>query len=185
MLIQITEKTHPVLLDIAYATSGNFTGKVVYKQAKCLIHPDALVCLEKAIVLAARQNLTLKIFDAFRPQAAQQALWDFCPNEMYIMPPSKGSTHTRAVAIDLTLVDASGVELDMGTPFDDLTESSHHGADLSAFSVERRAVVEVNRYTLLGIMMTAGFDFYRYEWWHYQLFNPRSYDLLTDDYGMM
>lgn len=114
MLIPITETTHPVMLDIAYATPNNFTGKAVYKHPICLLHPEALACLEKAIVIAARQKLTLKIFDAFRPQAAQQALWDFCPNEMYIMPPSKGSTHTRGIAVDLTLVDAFGADLNMG-----------------------------------------------------------------------
>jgi D-alanyl-D-alanine dipeptidase len=178
MLKEITEHTHPILLDIQYAASSNFTGTPVYKTPKCLIHEAALVSLEKAIVLAAQQNLKLKIFDIFRPQKAQEALWAFCPNEMYIMHPQKGSVHTRGVAVDLTLVDASGKELDMGTPFDDLTEQSHHGAEISAIAAH-------NRYTLLGIMMTAGFDFYRYEWWHYQLFNPRDYPLILDDHGIM
>jgi D-alanyl-D-alanine dipeptidase len=34
---------------------------------------------------------------------------------------------------------------------------------------------------LLGIMTAAGFDFYRREWWHYQLFSPRGrYPVLSD-----
>ncbi len=32
-----------------------------------------------------------------------------------------------------------------------------------------------NRLLLLAIMTEAGWDFYRNEWWHYQLFNPRTY----------
>jgi len=33
---------------------------------------------------------------------------------------------------------------------------------------------------LLGIMTAAGWDFYRNEWWHYQLFNGRQYPLYSD-----
>ena len=32
----------------------------------------------------------------------------------------------------------------------------------------------------MGIMITAGWDFYRNEWWHYQLFKSRDYALLSD-----
>ncbi|MES2253004.1 MAG: D-alanyl-D-alanine dipeptidase [Pseudomonadota bacterium] len=178
MLVEINESTHNITIDMRYASTNNFTGKIIYKKQTCLILRPALVLFEKAIELAARQNLTFKVFDAFRPQAAQEALWKICPNDTYIMPPSKGSVHTRGVAIDLTLVDATGSELDMGTPFDDFTEQSHYAADLSA-------EIERNRYLLLGIMTTAGFDFYQNEWWHYQMFNPRSHDLIMDDHGMM
>lgn len=178
MLVEINQFTHPITLDIRYASANNFTGVAIYNKPLCLIHKDALVLFEKAIVLAARQGYSFKVFDTFRPQAAQEALWRICPNETYIMPPTKGSVHTRGVAIDLTLIDKDGGELDMGTPFDDFTEQSHHGAVLNT-------VAEQNRYTLLGIMTTAGFDFYRNEWWHYQMFNPREYELLKNDYGMM
>ncbi len=88
------------------------------------------------------------------------------------MPPEKGSAHTRGVAIDLTLVDESGQELDMGTPFDDLTSQSHHGA------ANLSSKVAANRYLLLGIMMSAGWDFFRNEWWHYQVFKTHEYPLI-------
>lgn len=179
MLIEITAQTHPVHIDLRYATINNFTKQVIYTSSKCLLHKAAVELLEKAIVLADRQNLTLKLFDGFRPQQAQEILWSFCPDETYIMNPQKGSVHTRGVAIDLTLVDRNNQELDMGTPFDDFTTASHHGAHLTDMA-------ERNRYTLLGIMTTAGFDFYRNEWWHYQLFNAsRDFPLITDHYGIM
>ncbi len=178
MLIEINSSTHPIIMDMRYASTNNFTGQVIYQKPLCLMHKDALVLFEKAIELAAKQGYTFKVFDVFRPQAAQEALWNICPNDMYIMPPTKGSVHTRGVAIDLTLVDKDGAELDMGTPFDDFTEQSHHGASLPA-------AIEQNRYMLLGIMTTAGFDFYRNEWWHYQMFNPREYELIQDDHGVM
>ena len=112
------------------------------------------------------------MFDAYRPQGTQEALWTFCPNPDYITPPEEGSNHTRGVAIDLTLVDASGQEIDMGTPFDDLTPKSHHGAP------HMSARISANRYLLFGIMMTAGWDFFRNEWWHYQIFKAHDYTLV-------
>ena len=74
----------------------------------------------------------------------------------------------------LTLIDETGKPLDRGTGFDAFTPLSHHGAkDISADA--RR-----NRLLLLGLMTEAGWDFYRNEWWHYQLFNSRDYTLVSD-----
>lgn len=173
-LIKITETSHDVLLDLRYATPNNFTNQVIYELSECWLHPDALVCLEKAIVFAQQQGLKFKILDAYRPQAAQEKLWEVCPNPMYVAPPDRGSNHTRGVAIDLTLVDKSGNELDMGTPFDDFTIQSHHGA------MNLSSTASANRYTLLGIMMSAGWDLNPNEWWHYQLFKTSEYQLIID-----
>jgi D-alanyl-D-alanine dipeptidase len=60
----------------------------------------------------------------------------------------------------------------MGTPFDDLTPQSHHGA------ANISPAVAANRYLLLGIMMSAGWDFFQNEWWHYQVFKAREYPLI-------
>ncbi|MFN8930325.1 MAG: M15 family metallopeptidase, partial [Alphaproteobacteria bacterium] len=51
---------------------------------------------------------------------------------------------------------------------------SHHG------NQEISAEAQKNRLLLMGIMTTAGWDFYRNEWWHYQLFNSRDYALYSD-----
>lgn len=178
-LVEITQSTYPVLLDLLYATNQNFTGKAIYKNARCFLHEKAIPLFEKAILLADIQGYRLKIFDAFRPKQAAQALWDFFPNPMYVADPQKGSHHTRGVAIDLTLVDkASGEVLDMGTPFDDFTKQSHHDAILLKNIAQ-------NRYMLLGIMLSAGWDFYNNEWWHYQLFSPKDYPLIEEDYEIM
>jgi D-alanyl-D-alanine dipeptidase len=55
-----------------------------------------------------------------------------------------------------------------------MTVRSHHG------SLEISADAQRNRAVLLGIMTAAGWDFYRNEWWHYQLFKPRRYPTLSD-----
>lgn len=174
VLVPITEDKFDVTLEIAYATTENFTGKPVYDQGLAFLHTEAVPYLERAIELAARQGYRLKIWDVFRPQEAQKRLWAHTPNPDYVCPPEKGSPHSRGVAIDLTLVDKEGCELDMGTPFDDFRPLAHHGAEgLSA-------QIEANRYLLLGIMTTAGWDFFRNEWWHYQLFDSKRFPVLSD-----
>lgn len=164
-----------ILLDLRYATTDNFTGRVLYKQPKAYLHPDAAEKFRKAIELAAAVGYRIKLFDAFRPLEVQRMLWEHTPDPDFISNPETGSCpHCRGVAVDLTLLDARGRELDMGTAFDDFSKASWHG-DLTV-SVE----AQKNRHMLLGIMSAAGWDFYRNEWWHYQLFKSREFELLTD-----
>ncbi len=160
---------------IAYATNDNFTGKALYKQPICLLHEDAAAKLKQAILYAKELGLRFKIFDAYRPLEIQQKLWDDYPNPHFISNPETGSVpHCRGVAIDLTIIDNLGQELDMGTKFDEFTPLSHHG------NIEISKEAQRNRHLLMGIMTTAGWDFYRNEWWHYQLFKPREYKIIKD-----
>jgi len=79
------------------------------------------------------------------------------------------------VAVDLTLIDAAGQALDMGTAFDAFTPLSHHG------NVEISADAQKNRLLLLGLMSAAGWGFYAKEWWHYQLVDAHTrFPLLSD-----
>jgi D-alanyl-D-alanine dipeptidase len=173
-LIEIGPASHGVLLDIAYATDGNFTGRPVYARPGCYLHRDAAERLERAVALAGALGLSLLIFDAFRPSEAQWRLWEARPDPDFLADPRRGSPHSRAVAVDLTLADAAGRALDMGTPFDAFTPLSHHGTTEVPVAAQR------NRLLLLGLMSAAGWDFYTREWWHYQLFAPRRYPLLCD-----
>lgn len=173
-LVAITEETHNLVLDMRYATSNNFTGAAIYQQNRCFLHPDAEACLNKAIALAASIGYRFKVFDAFRPKEAQIAMWNHTPDPNYLSHPDNGSVpHCRGVAVDLTLIDKNGSELEMGTEFDAFTKLSHHArTDISE-------VAQRNRITLLGIMTAAGWDNYRNEWWHYQLFDSKKYAILT------
>jgi D-alanyl-D-alanine dipeptidase len=174
-LVRIIPPAFDVDLSIAYATADNFTGKPVYGRPDCWLHADAAECLSKAIALARPLGLRLKVFDAFRPQEAQWILWNFNPDPEFLADPRRGSPHSRGVAVDLTLVDDHGHDLDMGTAFDAFTPLSHHGHP--GISVEAQR----NRHLLMGIMTSAGWDFYRNEWWHYQLFQARArYPLFSD-----
>ena len=174
-LVEITAQRHGVTIDLKYASSDNFTGKRVYRRdARCYLHPEAAEKLEIAAKLADTQGYHFLIFDAYRPPEAQWKLWEHTPDPHFLADPRKGSPHSRGAAVDLTLCRA-GVPLDMGTAFDAFHPRSHHG------NLDINAEAQRNRLLLMGIMTSAGWDFYRNEWWHYQLFNARAtYPLIPD-----
>ena len=176
MLTEITTAEFDVEIDIVYATDRNFTGRPVYRRAAAFLHPDTAALLRRAVELARPLGYRLKVLDAFRPSEAQWKLWDHTPNPEFIADPRRGSPHSMGAAVDVTLIDReTGAELDMGTPFDDLRPLSHHG------NLEVSPEAQRNRILLMGLMTSAGFDFFRNEWWHYQLFSPRGrYPVLSD-----
>ena len=173
-LTTITTDRFDVDIAQAYATSDNFTGAPIYSAAHCYLHADAGLLLQRAIGLAAALGYRFRIYDALRPSEAQWAMWRHTPDPVFLSDPRRGSPHSRGVAVDLTLIDAAGSALDMGTAFDAFTPLSFHGS-LGVSQAAQR-----NRALLLGIMTAAGWDCYLKEWWHYQLFAPRQYPLLSD-----
>ena len=175
-LVRIDPVEYDVDIALAYAGPDNFTGKPVYRaDAGCFLLPEAAACLARTVALARAQGLRLRLLDAFRPVEAQWALWNHSPIPGFLADPRVGSLHSMGAALDLTLLDGDGRALDMGTAFDAFTPLSHHG------NTEIGAEAQRNRFLLLGLMTSAGWDYYRNEWWHYQLPCARgSYPLLTD-----
>ncbi len=173
-LVAIAPPAFDVDLCIAYAGADNFTGEPVYAHADAWLHEEAAAALARAIELAVEIGLRLRIFDAFRPAEAQWVLWNHTPDPDFLADPRRGSPHSRGAAVDLTLIDHEGRALDMGTGFDAFTPLSHHGAQGLTAPQAR------NRHLLLGLMTAAGWDFYRNEWWHYQLFDSRRLPLVSD-----
>jgi D-alanyl-D-alanine dipeptidase len=173
-LVSITPPEYDVDLDVVYATPRNFTGAPIYARGAAYLHIEAAAALKRAVALAQPLGLRLKIFDAFRPTEAQWKMWRHTPDPEFLADPRRGSPHSRGVAVDLTLVGPGGRDLDMGTAFDAFQKQSYHAATDIPLEAQR------NRFTLLGLMTAAGWDFYRNEWWHYQLFEPRRFPLLPD-----
>lgn len=176
-LVPIDPVRDGVEVALAYATADNFTGRPIYAaDAGCFLNVEAAGLLTRAVDLARPLGLRLRILDAFRPSEAQWALWHHTPDPGFVADPRRGSPHSMGAAVDLTLVDcASGADLPMGTAFDAFTARSHHG------NQDIDATAQRNRHLLMGIMTTAGWDFYRNEWWHYQLFNARArHPVLSD-----
>ena len=172
-LIDIKKYDFDIDIELRYANTNNINGKKIFLEKKCLLIKEAADKLFLASKIAKDFNCKLKIFDAYRPKYVQETLWDFSPNADFLTDPAKGSPHTRGIAVDLTLIDKKNNELDMGTDFDEFSKLSFHGSK----EVSKEAFN--NRLILLGIMTDAGWDFFRNEWWHYQLFQPKKYPLIN------
>ena len=175
-LIVIDPIEYNIEIDLLYGTSNNFMKKAIYNNPVLMLHEDAAKCLLKASQMAIKFGYKLKIFDGYRPIEAQQIMYDMFPGTNYVSDPVDGiATHTRGVAVDLTLIKATDyIELDMGTEFDSFKDAAHHFSD----KIGKEAVL--NRGILIHIMLSAGFELYKYEWWHYQLPNPKNYPKISD-----
>jgi zinc D-Ala-D-Ala dipeptidase len=154
------------VLDLKYATEDNFVKEQLYDCARCFLRPVAATALQQAQEAFQTMGLRIKLLDCYRPSPVQQRLWDKVPNASYVTPPSKGSMHNRGLAVDLTLVDEAGNELEMGTPYDFFGKEAHHThKDLPEEVLD-------NRRLLKSTMEEFGFKSIRTEWWHYSF--PKS-----------
>jgi D-alanyl-D-alanine dipeptidase len=150
-----------IRLDIRYATTDNFTQSKIYDCPRCLLRPEAAEAVVKAHKILKKKGLGLKMFDCYRPRPYQQRLWDKVPNPDYVTPPAKGSMHSRGAAVDLTIVDQQGRELDMGTAYDFFGREAHTD------NMNLPAKVLENRRLLRETMEAVGFKGIRTEWWHF------------------
>ena len=149
--------------DMKYATTDNFLKRKVYDCAECFLRLKTVRALVEANQKFIKKGYKIKIFDCYRPLDIQKKMWAIVPNPEYVANPNKGSIHNRGGAVDITLVNADGIELDMGTPFDFFgKEASHNYTHLSQ-------QVKENRLLLKKIMTEKNFNSFDSEWWHYNL----------------
>ena len=158
---EVTRLIPTIVLDMRYATTDNFVKEKLYDCGRCFLRPGAAMALSKIQVTLQQKGLGLKMFDCFRPRPIQQKLWDMVPNPSYVTRPSKGSMHNRGLAVDVTIVNSTGKELDMGTGFDFFGRKAHQ--DYTNLPKE----VLDNRKLLKETFEKFGFRSIRTEWWHY------------------
>src|SRR5690625_7527313 len=96
-LVVIDEDSYQVIIELAYATAQNIAGRPVYRQAQCALHRDAGVALKRASEYAQMAGFTLQIFDAYRPQLAQDDFWSVLDHPRCLPEPSRGPNHTRGL----------------------------------------------------------------------------------------
>jgi D-alanyl-D-alanine dipeptidase len=163
-----------IAIDLRYATPNNFVGRDLYSPYDCAwLHVQAAEALEKVVawLRARRPGCTVLVLDALRPQRVQQQLWDALAGtglQMYLANPERGSIHSYGMALDITILDEEGRELDMGTGFDDMTELSHPALEEGFVAAGRLTAAQVqNRRLLREAMNHAGFVGIRTEWWHF------------------
>lgn len=172
-LVNLKEVNPHIIIDLKYATSDNFLKQKVYDNPNCYILKILAQKLDKAQKLLEQDGLGLKVFDGYRPLAVQRKMWAIVPDSRFVADPNKGgSIHNRGAAVDLTLVDAQGVELEMPTPFDSFAGRA------SQYSKEPTAQERANRMLLRHVMQEVGLNYIPTEWWHYQLPDGNKYPLI-------
>lgn len=169
--VEVKSLDNTIVEDIRYATTNNFTGKIIYDCPKCLMRYGAAKDLVKAEKEFLTMGLRIKVFDCYRPHSAQYKLWEIMPNKNYVANPDMGSIHNRGVAVDMTLVDSLGNELDMGTDFDFFgTKAFSIYTDLSAEVIQ-------NRNLMWNVMHKYGFKEIKTEWWHLSHYSCMRYPI--------
>ncbi|MDZ7960216.1 MAG: M15 family metallopeptidase [Aulosira sp. DedQUE10] len=160
-LIDIQSLNKNIVLDIRYASPNNFLKKKLYSEARCVLRYGVAKRLSLVQQDLAKNKLNLKIYDCYRPLSVQKEMWKLLPDERYVGNPARGSRHNRGAAVDATLIDSSGKELEMPSAFDAFTPASHR--DYSGGSIQSRK----NRQILEDAMRKQGFTGLATEWWHF------------------
>jgi D-alanyl-D-alanine dipeptidase len=124
-LVDIRTVNRNIRLDIRYATTNNFLKRKLYPISKCALRSSVAQKLALVQTDLEKIGLGLKVYDCYRPFSVTKQMWEVMPDPRYVANPARGSRHNRGAAIDLTLVDRTGKELEMPTPYDDFTEKAH------------------------------------------------------------
>lgn len=170
-----------IVIDLRYAGSNNFSGRVLYQHIDCAwLRTEAAHGLARAAAWLARHHreLRLVVLDALRPQRVQEAIWrDVAgtPSALYFADPERGSIHSFGMAVDVTLLDDRGDELDMGSGFDEMSPRSHPALEddqlaAGAITLEHIAARQVLRRAL----HEGGFEGIPTEWWHFNHGDPHQ-----------
>lgn len=170
--------------ELRYLNSNNFIGKPIdgYYEDCIIVTIETAIALQKVQQILLKKGLSLKVFDAYRPQQAvdhfvrwAKVLEDTLKkNEFYPDVPKSElfklgyiatkSGHTRGSTVDLTIVKVNtGKELDMGSPYDYFGVQSH------PFYNNISTIQKRNRLYLRKVMLENGFKPYDNEWWHFTL----------------
>lgn len=164
---------------LPYATTNNFTHQKVYTYTHCYLLPEVAQQLAQVQQELATHGFGLKLWDCFRPLAAQRKFWAIMPDERYVSNPQKGGLHTRGTAVDLTLVDSKGQELPMPTQFDDFSAAAHRkNPNLSPAVKKRLALLEqvMKKHHFIGLST---------EWWHFDYQTWRQHPPLEVDLNLL
>ena len=176
-LVNIRSIDPTIVVELRYAGTRNITRRALYPEnMPALLRPSVAHKVANAHRILRPYGFGIKIWDAYRPKAAHDQLWEAAKNASYVADPlsGKGSLHTWGVAVDATLVDLQGNEVKMPTDFDEFTPAAmlrYNGAD---------KIVGRNLRTLQAAMARSGFYGLRTEWWHFVVKDWQKYSAIPD-----
>ena len=177
-LVDVRSLEPSIRVELKYSTTDNFMHADVYGDLEaCYLQPEVAEMLAKAQRNLRKQHRgwALKVFDGARPRRVQKLMWAIVAGtdmQKYVASPGRGSIHNYGSAVDLTLTDAQGAELDMGTPYDFLGELAQPRYEARFLKEGRLTKTHVrHRAWLKDLMTAAGFIPIPNEWWHFDAFS--------------
>jgi len=171
-LVDIRSVDPTIVVELRYAERNNLVGHPLYSRGTCaLARPEVASGLAAAQAFLRRYQFGLKIWDAYRPVAVQEKLWQASHNSDYVANPEVGvgSLHSWGVAVDATLVDTWNRPVRMPSDFDDFTPAAMWR--YAGPHPDVRAHVHL----LQIAMRNGGFWGLRTEWWHFTIADWQKY----------
>lgn len=166
---------YDVKVSMKLSTNDTSINQPFYTRNLCMLQYDTVLMLKKAIDRFKRDGYTVVIYDAYRPTSVQQKWFDVVRVHKWVADPSRGfgGVHDRGTAIDMSLIDKAGNEVEMPTPMHTFTEDS------ARTSENMTETARANMNYMANVMVACGFTYINSEWWHFQNRNTADY-LPTD-----
>ena len=160
--VRVQDYVPGLFVELRYASAENFTGNVIYSFSDAYLRYGTVEKLAAVQRTVSAEGYSLKVWDAFRPVAAQFKQWEICPDATYVANPNTGySSHSRGDTVDITLVYQDGAEVEMPTGFDDFSaQADRDYGDCMEDAAENARYLE-------RVMEENGFEPYFGEWWHF------------------
>lgn len=175
--VNIKDVAPTIQVSLMYTRPDNFTGKVLYTDLHdAYLHPDAAKALAKcqARLKQLHPELSLIVYDAARPMSVQQKMWNVVKGtskSIYVSNPANGGgLHNYGFAVDISICDAKGDSIPMGTKVDYMGRAAHPEYETEMLSKGIISQESVNNRQLLrDVMAVGGFKVLKTEWWHFNL----------------
>ena len=174
-LVDVQRIDPTIQVDLVNSDSNkNYFRKNFYDGLKtAYLQKEVALKLSKAqkILRTKHGGYALLILDAARPRSMSQKMYDQMKGtkyEKFVANPSKGSMHNYGIAVDITIVDDAGHELDMGfSPFRKSTLALYWQYAKKKMGGRLTDEQKKNRKLLADTMTAAGFIPLSFEWWHF------------------
>ncbi|WP_452223139.1 M15 family metallopeptidase [Lacinutrix chionoecetis] len=188
-----------IKVELRYCSENNFVGEIIdgYNAEVAIMTKQTAEALKKVQAELAKENLSIKIYDAYRPQRAVNHFvrWAKVENDTLMKQQfyprvdkknlfkagyiASKSRHSSGSTLDVTIVNLeTGEELDMGSPYDFF--GSESWVKNSNLNKQQRK----NRKRLQKVMLDNGFRNYAQEWWHFTLrgepYRNQYFDFLVE-----
>nr|MBP7175450.1 D-alanyl-D-alanine carboxypeptidase family protein [Thermoclostridium sp.] len=175
-LVRLEDIDPDIAIELKYATTDNFTKQKVYPLDICVLQKQTAGKLAKVNAELMQSGYRIKVWDAYRPLAVQRIFWELVPDSKFVANPDKGgSKHNRGTAVDVTLIDMEGNELEMPSGFDDFSgKGSRKSTDMSELAKK-------NMKLLTDAMVRNGFTTITSEWWHYNDSDSDKFEAIDVD----